>query len=68
MRFLHEMQELAQRQLDGMAVNRDVMANDVKVLVSTINEILCIAKNSTIDEHEAIGKLLRVCNRINGVR
>lgn len=36
MRTLEQMKETAQRQLDGMIVNRDVMAQDVLTLVNSI--------------------------------
>lgn len=68
MRFLHEMQETAQRQLDGMTVNRDVMANDVKQLIATFNQVICIAEDSTITEREAVRKILAATTRIKGVR
>lgn len=68
MRFLHQMHETAQRQLDGMTVNRDVMANDVKQLVATVNQIICIAENSTISEREAVRQIIAATTRIKGVR
>jgi len=36
MRTLEQMKETAQRQLDGMTVNRDIIAQDVLTLVNSI--------------------------------
>lgn len=44
MRTLEQMNETAQRQLDGMTVNRDLMAKDVQHLVEMVRRLEAVIK------------------------
>lgn len=44
MRTLEQMKDNAQRQLDGMTVNRDLMAKDVLWLADTVKRLEAIVK------------------------
>ena len=45
MRTLEQMKATAQRQLDGMSVNRDLMAKDVLWLADTVKRLETLVKN-----------------------
>lgn len=45
MRTLEQMKDNAQRQLDGMTVNRDLMAKDVLWLADTVKRLETLVKN-----------------------
>lgn len=44
MRTLEQMKDNAQRQLDGMSVNRDLMAKDVLWLADTVKRLEAMVK------------------------
>jgi hypothetical protein len=57
MRTLEQMKETAQRQLDGMIVNRDVMAQDVLTLVNSIE---------SFRQKSYYTAVYKFCNNISG--
>ena len=50
MRTLEQMEDNAQRQLDGMTTNRDQMAKDVLYLVDTVRRLEVMVQDAALEK------------------